>query len=291
MNNKIINKAMDLDDLKSDKSLEIITELNSLIKDLRVKNLNISSWYGKFNLTEDPRSPERVNRGYGYKSIETAVDDKNFPWFLYWEIVWVVLNNDFKPGHKVLDLGGSSSLFSYYLASKGMDVTTVDLQKDLVDNANIVARQMGWNLKNYVMDMRELNFDSKFDHITSICVYEHIPMFNRVIINKKIKNLLVEDGKFSITFDYRNPSKFAQINSSKDVYDQFIKPSELKIRENENFFDNGKSYLLQPFYYKKRLWKYKFVHIMKGHFNPWEFFKTKNTNDYTFGSLFLRKGE
>ena len=89
---------------------------------------------------------------------------------------------------------------------------------------------MGWNLKNYVMDMRELNFDSRFDHITSICVYEHIPMFERLTINKKIKDLLVEGGKFSITFDYKNPLGSAKINSPKDVYEQFLKPSGLKIR-------------------------------------------------------------
>jgi len=67
-------------------------------------------------------------------------------------------------------LGGSSSLFSYYLASKKLEVTTVDLQKNLVENANQVAQQMGWKLNNFVMDMRNLDFDSQFDHITSICV-------------------------------------------------------------------------------------------------------------------------
>jgi len=213
---------------------------------------------------------------------------------LYWEIIWVVLNNNFSNKHSVLDLGGSSSLFSYYLASKGVNIITTDLQKDLVDNANIVAKQMGWNLKNYVMDMRELNFDSRFDHITSICVYEHIPMFERVIINKKIEDLLVEGGKFSITFDYKNPLGSAKINSPKDVYEQFVKPSGLKTRCNEYFSDNGKNYLLQPFYSrtfnKKRrlwIWKYKIMSILKRDYKLWEFFKFKDTNDYTFGALFL----
>lgn len=280
---------MDLGDFKSDEALTTINEVNSLIKKLRTKNLKISSWYGGFNLTGDPNSGEWINRGYGYKSMERAVDDKNFPWFLYWEIIWVVLNNEFKPEHKVLDLGGSSSLFSYYLASKEVDVVTIDLQKDLVDNANFVAEKMDWKLKSYVMDMRKMDFDSKFDHITSICVYEHIPMYDRVTINKKIKDSLVEEGKFSITFDYRNPSKFAQINSPKDVYEQFVKPSELKIRGNKEFFDDGKNYLLHPFYYKRRLWRYKIFGIVKGHFSPWELFKTKSENDYTFGALFLEK--
>lgn len=284
---KVINKTMDFDDLKTDKALAIAEELNSLIRTLRANNLKISSWYGEFDLTGDPDAFDMINRGFGYKSIKGAVDDINFPWFLYWEIIWVVLNNNFSNKHSVLDLGGSSSLFSYYLASKGVNIITTDLQKDLVDNANIVAKQMGWNLENYVMDMRELNFDSRFDHITSICVYEHIPMFERVTINKKIKDLLVEGGKFSITFDYRNTSMAASINSPEDVHEQFIKPSGLKARGNEKFYDNGKNYLLQPFYSKRRFWKYKINSTLKKDFKMQEFFKIKNANDYTFGALFL----
>ncbi len=288
-NQETINKTMDLQDMKSDKALTIIDELNNLVNMLSAKHLRISSWYGRLGLTGNTKSNEWVNRGYGYRSLEGAVDDKNFPWFLYWEIVWVVSNNEFSPQHKVLDLGGSSSLFSYYLASKEVDVTTIDIKKELVDNANFVGKQMGWSLKNYVMDMRQLNFDSKFDHITSICVYEHIPMYERVTVNKKIRDLLVEGGKFSITFDYRNPSKFAQISSAKDVYEQFVKPSGLKIRGNKDFFDNGKNYLLHPFYYKKRLWKYKIISVVRGQFRPWEILRIKDTNDYTFGALFLEK--
>ncbi len=286
---QVINKTMDLEDLKSDQALVIAGELNSLIEKLRAKNLKISSWYGSFDLTGDINSTEWINRGYGYRSNEGAADDRNFPWFLYWEIVWVISNNKFSSKHRILDLGGSSSLFSYYLASKGVDVTTIDLNRELVDNANFVGNQMGWNLKNYVMDMRELTFDSEFDHITSVCVYEHIPMYDRVTINKKVKDLLVEGGKFSITFDYRNPSLLAQISSAQAVYEQFVKPSGLKMRGNIDFIDNGKNYLLHPFYYKRRLWKTKVICIRRRQFSLWEFLRTKDTNDYTFGALFLEK--
>jgi 2-polyprenyl-3-methyl-5-hydroxy-6-metoxy-1,4-benzoquinol methylase len=286
---EIINKTMDLDDLRSDEALKIIDELNGLIVSLQKKDLKISSWYGNFSLTGDPDSIEWKNRGYGYKHIEGAVDDKYFPWFLYWQIVWVVLNNNFHKNLHVLDLGGSSSLFSYYLASKGVKVTTIDLQKELVDNANFVAKKQDWDLINYVMDMRKLDFRSKFDHITSICVFEHLPMYDRVAINRKIKDLLVEDGKFSITFDYRNPVRSAQINSKKDIYKQFIKPSGLRVRGNAEFLDNGKKYLLYPYFWGKRLWKYK-VKISRGLKFPHSMkIMTKDTNDYTFGALFLEK--
>ncbi|MGI0149120.1 MAG: SAM-dependent methyltransferase, partial [Thermoplasmata archaeon] len=233
------------------------------------------------------------NRGYGYSPIEGVADDRSFPWFLYWEIVWVVLNTPFRRGDRVLDLGGSSSLFSAFLASRGLDVTTVDLNETLVENGNHVGREMGWKLDNRVMDMRELSFDRPFDHITSICVYEHIPMYDRIEINKKIRDLLVPGGKFSITFDYRNPSRAARIDSPEDVFAQFVKPSGLRVRGNERFLDDRRNYLLHPFFYKnlalRDLWLWKRESIRGGHFRWWEFPLVKWWNDYTFGALFQEK--
>jgi 2-polyprenyl-3-methyl-5-hydroxy-6-metoxy-1,4-benzoquinol methylase len=285
----IINKTMELSDLESDGARKIIAELNDLITDLKNRELKISSWHGSFDLIGDEGSYEVINRGYHYKPIEDAVDDRNFPWFLYWEIVFVTLNAEFSKGQSVLDLGGSSSLFSYYLASKGLDVTTVDLQKNLVDNANHVAQQMGWKLTNHVMDMRNLKLDSQFDHITSICVYEHIPVSQRVEVNKTVAKLLVPGGRFSITFDFKNPSRLARINTPADVYEQFVEPSGLSLRGNQTFLDSGRCYLLHPFYHPKTSWRYKLWNIGHGHFRPWQILASKRDNDYTFGALFQEK--
>ncbi len=263
--------------------------MNDLILQLREKKLLISSWYGEFDLSGDNRSYEWINRGYGYKALDNSVDDNNFPWFLFWEIAWVLLNNEFKGGQSVLDLGGSSSLFSYYLASKGLEVITIDLNHGLVGNANYAAEKLAWNMKNYVMDMRSINFNRQFDHIVSLCVFEHIPMFDRIEINKNIRELLVEGGKFSITFDYRNPSKFSQFDSPTEVHKQFVIPSGLKIRGNEVFYDNQKNYLLHPFFYNGFLSDYKKEQIRLGHFDASLMNDTKNKNDYTFAALFLEK--
>lgn len=280
---------MDRADLASVKASQIVDELNQLIIDLRERAVRISSWYGQFSLAGDPQSYERINRGYDYQPLDGAADDTNFPWFLYWEIVWLVLNTSICPGRRLLDLGGSSSLFSYYMAAKGVRVTTVDLQASLVDNANDVAKRMGWDLKNHVMDMRELRFSQPFDHITSICVYEHIPLFDRVCINERIKDLLVEGGTFSITFDFANPSRLARIDTPGDVEEQFVRPSGLTLRGNPRFVDNGVRYLLHPFYHKHRRWSDKLAAIRRGEFGLSEFFAVKEANDYTFGSLFLQK--
>jgi len=149
--------------------------------------------------------------------------------------------------------------------------------------------------RNYVMDMKRLELSSRFDHICSVCVCERIPLYDRVEINKRIKDLLVEEGAFSITFDYRNPSSFSRINSPQDVYEQFVKPSNLTVRGNRTFYDSGTNYLLLPFYCKPGVFgwwnsfNYKRRAIAHQHFSPREFFKTKDSNDYTFGALFISK--
>jgi 2-polyprenyl-3-methyl-5-hydroxy-6-metoxy-1,4-benzoquinol methylase len=293
MPEKIINKTMDRRDLFTPEAAAVVREVDSLIRELRAKRLRVSSWYGVFDLDGDADSFERVNRGYGYAPLEESADDRNFPWFLYWEVAWVVLNTPFRPGERVLDLGGASSLFSIYLASRGLDVTTVDLSEVLVENGNRVAGETGWNLRNHVMDMRALSFDRPFDHITSICVYEHIPMFDRIEINKALKDLLVPGGKFSITFDYRNPSRAARINSPEDVHRQFVEPSGLVVRGNERFIDSGENYLLHPFFYRRvglgDLWRWKAECLRAGQFPHWQFPLVKWWNDYTFGALFQEK--
>lgn len=286
--NQPINKTMERADLDSPRAREVIEELNALIVDLRARDLKISSWYGRFDLSGDPRSNEVINRGYGYRGIDGAADDRNFPWFLYWEIVWVLIHADIQPNQRLLDLGGTSSLFSFYLASKGVDVVTVDLNPALKANADHVAKTMGWKLENHTMDMRELQMPGEFDHITSICVFEHIPMFDRVEINTRIRDLLRPEGRFSITFDYRNPSRFARIDSPADIEAQFVKPSQLALRGHSDFA-NGSDYLLHPFYSDKRLWRYKLRSVARRHFPPWELARVKHTNDYTFGALFMEK--
>ena len=282
-----LNKTMDRADLQLPQAQIITRELNELIRQLQEKKLTISSWYGYVALPPVWQRYENANRGFNYEPLPNAIDDRRFPWFLYWEIVWVAMHNQWRPGMRVLDLGGSSSLFSYYLASKGLDVTTVDLQPELVDNANRVAAAMGWRLKNLVMDMRHLTVDGPFDHITSICVYEHLPWHDRVAINRDLRRLLSPAGNFSITFDYRNPSRQARIDSPEDVAAQFIRPSGLAPRGNQQFHDSGVNYLLHPFLMPQADWRWKVQAIRRGEFLLTDWPKKKTANDYTFGALFL----
>jgi len=114
-------------------------------------------------------------------------------------------------------------------------------------------------------------------------------MYDRIEINEKIKELLKPKGNFSITFDYKNPIKDAQINSPEEIHQQFVVPSGLNVRGNKRFFDNGKNYLLAPFYSEK-VRDFKDFLVEKGLFDAEELGKIKTENDYTFGALFLTNG-
>ncbi|MGB9593774.1 MAG: class I SAM-dependent methyltransferase, partial [Anaerolineae bacterium] len=167
----------------------------------------------------------------------------------------------------------------------------MDLQASLVENANRVAKAMGWALENRVMDMRALSFDGSFDHVTSICVLEHLKLKARTTAVARVRNVLRAGGRFSITFDYRNPARTMRIASPQDVEEQIVAPSGLRVRGNRVFADDGPNYLFQPFYFERpfRFWKYKVISVLRGDFRAWEFLRVKRHNDYTFGALFLEK--
>jgi hypothetical protein len=82
----VINTTMDPSDLGLGEAQAVIKDLNDLIVALRATGLNASSRYGAFDLDKEYVHPERVNRGDGYTPLAGAIDDRNFPWFLYREI-------------------------------------------------------------------------------------------------------------------------------------------------------------------------------------------------------------
>jgi hypothetical protein len=257
---------MDRADLDVPRAREICAELDALVADLRERGLRASNWFGGVDGYGRLAGFQHLNRGLRYEPLAGAADEDQYPWFLYWEIAWLDMNNDFRAGQRLLDLGGSSSLFSCYMAARGLEVVTVDLQDELITNADTLAAETGWSLRNLHMDMRDLHdaeLGGRFDHITSICVFEHIPLAGRIEVGRRIHDLLAPGGSFSITFDYVNPAPLAQIGSPADVEEQFIASSGLEVRGNREFHDNGLRYLRHP----------------------------SLPGEYTFGALFQQRAE
>ena len=175
-----INKTMERADLERPEARPLIQELDELVRELHAKGLRVSSWYGGLDLAPACAGfrPSTVASATGRSRGPPMTSSS--PGSSTREIAWILLNTPFEPGDRVLDMGGSSSLFSFLLASRGLSVTTVDLNATLVAHANRVAEAMSWDLRNEVMDMRGLDFDELFQRVTSVCVYEHIPASDRV---------------------------------------------------------------------------------------------------------------
>lgn len=282
----LINKTMDRDDLSQHACREVVAELYELMRWMRSKNLPYSNWYGTFELQPYHREIEQLNRSYNYEPLVGSFDDQNIPWFLLWEISWLFVHANAKAGMRALDLGGSGSIFSYYLAWKGLDVTTIDINPDLVSMATNVAERASWNLHAYHLDMTRMEFDpASFDLIFSVCVYEHLPKEARTATNAKIHNLLRPGGKFCITFDYQNPDRDMRISSPEDVENQFVHPLALEVLGNKVLFDNGKRYLFHPWFASRRK---RFRMVRKGRLSVSSLWSTAPAY-YTFASLFCQR--
>ncbi|MEJ5357660.1 MAG: methyltransferase domain-containing protein [Desulfobacterales bacterium] len=302
----IINKTMSRSDLLTKDAESTVKSLNLLINTLFRKGLWMSSWVGTLpeESIEKPSLLKMLKRNYGrfinrkitvrtneheakalargieqrlnYQALPDCADDVRFPWFLYWEIYWVlkITSPYLNPSARLFDGGGSASLFTCYLASLGYEVHSVELNRKLSRQCQKIAISMGWNLHSYIMDMRKLDFpDEYFDHAFSICVFEHLDYDIKQAALSEIARCLKPGGIFAITFDYRNPAPGVvgygkdtrprnQLKSEQDIERTFLQSGHFDLMGNQGFYDNQESYL---------------IHHRFG-----------NT-PYTFGAIFLRK--
>jgi SAM-dependent methyltransferase len=286
-----INKTMHRDDLLAPEAMQIVDDLNVLIHRLYSSGVSMTSWYG--TLREDESRLRSLlrrlwagrmkapaigidNRGPDYEPLAGAADDRRIPWFLYWESAWLLLHGPrLHGGMRLLDAGGTSSLFSCYLASLGYEVHSVDLNPALVNNGNAIARAMSWRMHSYNMDMAALRFeDGSFDHAYSVCVFEHLDYSTKQAALREIARCLKTGGRLSITFDYRNPAPFVvgvgtdprecnRLHSSDDLRRSFLSTGCFTPVGNQEFHDDGTSWLIHP--------------------------GVSGAPPYTFGALFLQR--
>ena len=269
---------MDRSDLLTEEARPIVRRINDLIEEVYSRGLRMTSWYGtlpNFTESETEKGVGIANRGSDYKPLPQMADDGRLPWYLYWEIFWVLTRGpSLKADDKVLDAGGTSSLFSCYLASLGGKVHSIDLNERIIANGNELAKAMKWNMHSYHMDMGHLDFpDSFFDHAYSICVFEHLDKPVKETALEEIARCLKPHGVLSITFDYRNPAPNVfgygqdirpqnQLKTREDIERAFLSTDHFEPMGNQVFHDNGQSYLVHPRF---------------------------DNHPYTFGAIFLRK--
>jgi len=294
MSTEMINKTMDRDDLLTPDGQAFTHRLDRLHRTLDRRHLPVTSWYGDL----PPQGPalwqsglnvlrgkplgrpreivgEQNRGGAEYRPVPGITNDDRHPWFLYWEAFWVTRNGPpIGPGVRVLDAGGTASLFSCFLASTGAEVHSIDFNPELAKSGKRIARRMRWNLHSYAMNIGALQFEEGFfDHAFSICVFEHLPHQLRRRALAEIARCLKPGGMICLTFDYRGPgvalsgasfdrSPEHLLNTPELVHHNFDGVHGLEVVGNSPFLDNGKSYLRAP---------------------------EPGCEGYTFGAMFLRR--
>lgn len=110
---------------------------------------------------------------YNYDSKWINKLEDNYHWNLYW---WQqkLMFNYIKPNTKALEIGIGTKFASNYLRGKGVNVSTIDIDKD--KKPDIVA-----NIVNYKLN-------DKYDFILAFEIFEHIPYNEFIKTLNNIKN-------------------------------------------------------------------------------------------------------
>lgn len=174
------------EDLQRPDIKAVADQLRALQAELTAKGLRFTNTAGNFLAREyDPR----------YESGKL------------WEEAWLLRHAGAAAGQRVLDIGGASTIFSFYLASLGCRVTVLDndwANCGILLNARHVARRMGWRLWAMDRDVsRPLPFpDDALDRVFSICVLEHLHPRVRQRLLREIGRVLKPGGVAGFTMDY-----------------------------------------------------------------------------------------
>lgn len=172
-----------------------------------------------------------------------------------WENAWCFRHADVMPGHKVLDIGGASTAFNFFMADYGCSVCSVDNDWGncgITYNMNHVGKAMGWDCKAIDMDAgNPLPFaDNTFDRIFSICVIEHLTSPDRQSLMRELGRVLKPGGIAAFSTDYDNDrdvlvyDKGLRFGYREKFYQDVVDPSGMRLKGNTTLID---AYPLQNF--------------------------------------------
>ena len=122
------------------------------------------------------------------------------------ELVNLIESEKIKPC-KVLDVGCGEGFYAIYLASKGFEVTGIDISENAIKLAKENAAKQGVKIKFIPMDVAHLDeMNNKFDFVFEWAILHHIMPEQRQKYVENIKGILNKGGKYlSICFNNQNP--------------------------------------------------------------------------------------
>ena len=213
-----MNQIMDIEDFKRPEWKSVLAEMHSL--------MNIK----RTNLEKFPHCTDRRNL-FEKAEIES---------FKHWEYPWMIKHSKLKSGQKILDCGCGRGFLQFYLARKGMKVTSLDVSTlkpkfvrkfwkfcedkkiPLSENKTItipkIAKRYDTNVEFHVLNIAKLPFnDNSYDCVYSISVLEHMEKGDDEDAIREMARVLKPGGRMLVTVDF-SPIKIPRVSyDAKDI--------------------------------------------------------------------------
>ncbi len=180
---------------------------------------------------------ENVRRILGRKQLNFSAHLSQHPLRL-WEYCHTIIVTGIHKQQpcKILDVGGTGTIFSYYLATMGHDVYVLDIDEQKYKDAIVVAEALRINVVPVLGDMSNMIFnDEEFDWVYSISVIEHLSLEKQPFALKECARVLRKDGLFSLTFDFGPRGADNAIRIEEEIESRLINPSGLMVYGNKDF--------------------------------------------------------
>jgi cyclopropane fatty-acyl-phospholipid synthase-like methyltransferase len=142
-----------------------------------------------------------------------------------------------KQGTTVLELGSGTGRILIPMAKAGLDVTGIEISRDMIDISNRKLDQEELAIKERCKimkgDVLDFNLDSTFDLILASCNFvNHFTDYKSLKkMFAQVRNHLKDDGVFLIDCSLPNVKAMIHENNKQEVFDFYYPKNDTKIKD------------------------------------------------------------
>ncbi len=149
---------------------------------------------------------------------------------------------------RILDFGGAATLPVYFFASRGCEVSCLDIDAALCEATNRAAVRHRWKLRAAPVDLLDSEpspgMRGPFDAVISASVLEHLPKNQQAKAVARLAALLRPAGVLVMTFDFGADAPQPCAVRSVEEVERLVVASGLAWMGGQPFHDTGARFAL-----------------------------------------------